>query len=97
MPDVNICLQKENIGVFIRKTNEEVSPSTDPDATCEVFAAVQRCAFIIFCICDVWDVIERALYHIWLAYGGTFLCMWLLHLVANADRSSDKQRGAHAL
>jgi len=97
VPDVNICLQKENIGVFIRKTNEEVSPSTDPDATCEVFAAVQRCAFIIFCICDVWDVMKG----LYIISGSPmevpFLCMWLLHLVANADRSSDKQRGAHAL
>lgn len=82
---------------FSENTNEEVSPSTDPDATVEVFAAVQRCAIISICICGVCDVIGRALYYIWLAYGGILIVHVTLHLVTNAKRSSDKQRGAQVL
>ena len=77
--------------------NEEVSPSTDPDATCEAVTSVQRCVFGSFCIYGLWDVIERALYHIWLAYRGILIVHVALHLVANADSSSAKQRGAYAL
>ena len=82
---------------FSENTNECAFEGCHPDATCEEVAAAQRCAFISISIFGVLDVIGRAFYHIWLAFGGILIVHVALHLVANADNSYGEQRGAYAL